>query len=63
MKIILAALLAGTFLGTSLVSLSVRAEDKAGDKAEKSEKGKKEKGAKADKSEKKDDKPKSGGGW
>ena len=58
MKTILAALLAGTFL----VSLPLRAEEKAGDKTEKTDKGKKEKAAK---SEKKDDKgaPKAGGGW
>jgi hypothetical protein len=59
MKTILAALLAGTFL----ISLPLRAEEKAGgEKTEKSEKGKKDKAAKG---EKKDDKgaAKSGGGW
>ena len=61
MKLILAAILAGSFL----VSLPVKADDKApaGDKADKS--GKKDK--KADKGDKKSDdkgaaKP-SGGGW
>jgi hypothetical protein len=59
MKMILAAILAGSFL----VSIPARAEDKpAGDKAEKSDKGaKKDKSAKK---EKKDDgAAKAGGGW
>jgi hypothetical protein len=59
MKLILAAILAGSFL----VSLPVKADDKpAGDT--KAEKGKKDK--KADKGDKKDDKSASkpsGGGW
>jgi len=58
MKTILAAILAGTFL----ITLPLRAEEKAGgEKTEKSDK-KKEKAAK---SEKKDDKgaAKTGGGW
>ncbi len=59
MKLILAAILAGSFL----VSLPVKADDKpAGDT--KADKGKKDK--KADKGEKKDDKSASkpaGGGW
>ena len=54
MKMILAALLAGTFL----ISLPVRADEKAGDKTEKAEKGKKEKGKKDEKAEKS-----GGGGW
>jgi hypothetical protein len=59
MKLILAAILAGSFL----VSLPVKADDKpAGDA--KADKGKKDK--KADKGDKKDDKSASkpsGGGW
>jgi hypothetical protein len=61
MKMILAAILAGTFL----VSIPVKAADKADDsgKADKADKGaKKDKGDKADKGAKKDDK-KAGGGW
>lgn len=51
-KMILAAVVAGTFL----MSAAVRAEDKpAGDKAEKAEKGKKEK--------KEGSKKEGGGGW
>jgi hypothetical protein len=58
MKLILAAILAGSFL----VSLPVKADDKPADA--KADKGKKDK--KADKGEKKDDKSASkpaGGGW
>lgn len=59
MKTILAALLAGTFL----ISIPVKAEEKAeGDKAGKAEKGKKDKAA-GGKEEKKDDKAAKGGGW
>jgi hypothetical protein len=59
MKTILAALLAGTFL----ISLPLRAEEKAG--AEKTEKSDSKKKDKAAKGEKKDDKgaAKTGGGW
>jgi hypothetical protein len=60
MKTILAAVLAGTFL----ISLPLRADEKAGgEKTEKSEKGSKK--DKAAKGEKKDDKgaAKTGGGW
>jgi hypothetical protein len=58
MKIIFAALLAGTFL----VSPLVRAEDKAAPAGEKSEKSKKAKSDKGDKKAEKADKP-AGGGW
>jgi len=59
MKLILAAILAGSFL----IALPVKADDKASGDA-KADKGKKDK--KADKGDKKDDKSASkpaGGGW
>lgn len=58
MKMILAAILAGTFL----ISIPVKAADKADDsgKTDKADKGAKK--DKADKGAKKDDK-KAGGGW
>ena len=62
MKLVLAAILAGSFL----ISVPVKADDKpAGDtKAEKGKKDKKDKKAdKGDKGAKKDDAAKSGGGW
>ncbi|HEY5090641.1 MAG TPA: hypothetical protein VIK30_11770 [Polyangia bacterium] len=58
MKMILAAILAGTFL----VSIPVKAADKADDSGKADKGAKKDKGAKADKGAKKDDK-KAGGGW
>ncbi len=58
MKMILAAILAGTFL----VSIPVKAADKADDSGKADKGAKKDKGDKADKGAKKDDK-KAGGGW
>jgi hypothetical protein len=61
MKMILTAILAGTFL----VSIPVKAADKADDSGKADKGAKKDKGDKADKADKgakKDDK-KAGGGW
>lgn len=58
MKMILAAILAGTFL----ISIPVKAADKADDSGKADKGAKKDKGDKADKGAKKDDK-KAGGGW
>jgi hypothetical protein len=60
MKMILAALLAGTFL----ISLPLKAEEKGSAPAgEKTDKGKKGKADKGDKKAEKGDKPAGGGGW
>lgn len=58
MKMILAAVLAGTFL----LSVPVKAADKADDSGKADKPAKKAKGDKADKGDKGDKKP-AGGGW
>jgi hypothetical protein len=58
MKMIFAAILAGTFL----LSIPVKAADKADDSGKADKGAKKDKADKADKGAKKDDK-KAGGGW
>jgi len=60
MKLILATILAGSFL----VSLPVKADDKPADDSGKPAKKSKKSGDKSDKGDKKDDQAgKSGGGW